>query len=112
MPTPMLSKDANTSNAVSNTVSRIASLIEDRNQIDKQIAVLKAQLSKYHDDGLLDKKYKDETLGVSANLQARRTWKYSDAVENLKQEEIVNGVAEEKVTHSWTIRHLEPLHDA
>ena len=93
---------------ISNNISAINQSIIERTQqikdLERAIKLDKAQLSKYYEEGHIPRNFKDEITGISATLQTKRTFKYSDAVEILKQEEIVNGIAEEKMTSYWIVR--------
>ena len=101
-----------TSSDVTGLLLRIRDIQTQKATLERESQILRAQLSKLYEEGKLSKQHKDKDIGVSATLATRRSYRFSDAVENLKQEEIINGVAEERVSHSWTIRALDPIHDA
>ena len=83
------------------------SIIDRTRQIkdlERAIKIDKAELMKLFEEGKIPRNFKDESTGISASLQTKRTWKYSDQIELAKQEEIISGVAEEKMTQYWTVR--------
>ena len=95
-------------NQITSEISAINQSIIERTQqirdLERAIKLDKAQLTKYYEEGHIPRNFKDDITGISATLQTKRTFKYSDAVELLKQEEVVNGIAEERMTQYWTVR--------
>lgn len=73
----------------------------ERNNLDQLIDSYKAQLQQHFDSGDISDTF--TTDNIQARYQQRTTYKYSQAVEDLKGLERMEGVATKCTSRFWTI---------